>query len=235
MTRWTAMTQAENANAGWHGFAIVGDAHSCWLCQKPVSAQTLRCPACGALQPLHDPNHFALLGLEERFDLELEDLDRHYASARRTLDPERIAVKNPKAKELAHRYSEMTELAYETLRDPVGRARYLLGLLDAQARAAGQSPADTGDERGWPELDGLAQDIETATDCATVDRLGALAMREVEGCIHTLSTAFRGGRTGEARRALAHLDRLKELATAARRRRNDLCPGPVAGRPSASL
>lgn len=215
------------SGGGWHGFAIIGDAHSCWLCQKPVGAQALRCAACGALQPLHDPNHFALLGLEERFDLDQDDLDRHYASARRTLDPERIAVKNPRAKELAHRYTEMMDTAYETLRNPMTRARYLLSLLDAQARAAGRTPAPEQDEGELrPDLDDLAREIENSTDCPTIDRLGAQAGREAERCIHTLATAFRAGRTGEARLALAHLDQLEALSTAARRRRLELCPRP---------
>ena len=230
MNRSVTMSPAGHGSGGWHGFTIIGDAHSCWLCQKPVGAQALRCASCGALQPLHDPNHFALLGLEERFDLDQDDLDRHYASARRTLDPERIAVKNPRAKELAHRYTEMMDTAYETLRNPMTRARYLLSLLDDQARAAGQTPPAAEQDEGAPrpDFDDIAREIETSTDCATVERLGAQAVREVEGCIHTLATAFRAGRTGEARLALAHLDRLEALSTAARRRRLDLCPPPSA-------
>ncbi|MEI6558078.1 MAG: molecular chaperone DnaJ [Rhodospirillaceae bacterium] len=225
------MSPTQRGAGSWHGFAIEGDMHTCWLCQRPVSAQALRCPQCGALQPLHETNHFALLGLEQRFDLDLETLDRHYASARRTLDPERVAVKTPKAGALARHYIDLMAVAFETLKNPVTRARYLLELLDADAVARGDEPAVVGElpaanHNGvsHDELDDLARAIADATDASSLDRLGARAVGAIEGCIHSLSTAFRAGRTGEARLALAHLDRLEPLAAEARRRRQSLCP-----------
>ncbi len=219
-------------SGGWSGFAIDGDLHSCWLCQRSVTAKALRCSSCGAVQPFHDLNHFALFGLEPRFDLDLETLDRNYAAARRTLDPERLAVKTPKAGMLAHRYTEALATAYETLRNPVSRARYLLTLLDAEAKAGGEpAPSAVEPDSGRdgilrPDFDALAKAVATATDCPTVDRLGAQAIRDMENCIHALSTAFRAGRIGEARLVLAHLDRLESLSAAARQRRLDLCPPP---------
>lgn len=230
------MSPTQRGAGSWHGFAIEGDMHTCWLCQRPVSAKALRCPSCGALQPLHETNHFALLGLEQRFDLDLETLDRHYASARRTLDPERVAVKTPKAGALAKQYIELMAAAHETLRNPVTRARYLLGLLDAEARARGDEPAavvesPAANHNGLghgslshDDLDDLARAIEEATDAAALDRLGGRAVGGIEGCIHSLSTAFRAGRVGEARLALAHLDRLEQLSAEARQRRQTLCP-----------
>jgi molecular chaperone HscB len=223
-------SQAGRGGGNWRGFAITGDLHTCWLCQRPVAPQALRCASCGALQPLHDLNHFALLGLNQQFDLDLADLERHYASARRTLDPERVAVKNPRAGALAERYTNLMATAFETLRNPVTRARYLLSLLDAEATAGGDSPEAPIQGAGTTvaDLDALDQSIATATDSATIDRLGAVTVREIEACIHSLAAAFRAGRIGEARLALAHLDRLEPLSAAARQRRLELCPRPKA-------
>ena len=229
--RSVIMSPTQRGAGSWHGFAIEGDMHTCWLCQRPVSAKALRCASCGALQPLHETNHFALLGLEQRFDLDLETLDRHYASARRTLDPERVAVKTPKAGALAKHYIELMAAAHETLKNPVTRARYLLGLLDAEARARGdepavvlESPAANHNGLSHGELDELTRAIKGATDAHSLDRLGSRAVGGIEGCIHSLSTAFRAGRVGEARLALAHLDRLEQLSAEARQRRHALCP-----------
>ncbi len=238
-------TKTETGTGGWRGFAIDGDLHSCWLCQRSVAAKALRCSRCGAVQPFHELNHFALFGLEQRFDLDLETLDRNHASARRTLDPERLGIKNPKAGALAYRYTEAMANAYETLRHPVSRARYLLTLLDAEAQANGESPPSLPDPDGdrdgdrdsdhgglahRPDIDALAHAVANATDCPTVDRLGAQAVRDMESCIHALSTAFRAGRIGEARLVLAHLDRLEALSAAARQRRLELCPPRPTGR-----
>ena len=223
------MSPTQRGAGSWRGFAIDGDMHTCWLCQRPVSAKAFRCASCGALQPLHETNHFALLGLEQRFDLDLETLERHYASARRTLDPERVAVKTPKAGALASHYIELMAAAYETLKNPVTRARYLLSLLDDEARARGDEPAAAAQPEpavpgGLCELDELARAIEAAEDAPSLDRLGSRAVGGIEGCIHSLSTAFRAGRVGEARLALARLDRLEQVSAEARRRRQALSP-----------
>ena len=231
------MSPTHRAAGSWLKVAIDGDMHTCWLCQRPVSAKVLRCGSCGALQPLHETNHFALLGLEQRYDLDYEVLDRHYASARRTLDPERVAIKTPKAGALAGHYIELMTIAYETLRSPVARARYLLELLDAEARAGGEEPTVAAEtpigglaDLGHGDLEALAKDITEAEDVHALDRLGSRAVRGIDGCLHSLSTAFRAGRTGEARLALAHLDRLEELSALARQRRSELCPpGKVGG------
>ncbi len=225
------MKPTQRGAGNWHGFAIDGDMHTCWLCKSPVSSKALRCPSCGALQPLHETNHFALLGLEQRFDLDLEILERHYASARRTLDPERVAIKTPKAGELAKHYVDLMSAAFETLKNPVTRARYLLGLLDAEAKARGEPPTVTGEASAanhnglnQDDLEELARAVEDAPDASSLDRLGARTVGGIEGCIHSLSTAFRAGRVGEARLALAHLDRLEHLSAEVRRRRQQMCP-----------
>ncbi|MEI8396492.1 MAG: molecular chaperone DnaJ [Rhodospirillaceae bacterium] len=212
-------TQKGKGIGAWHGFTIDGDLHTCWLCQRAVSGKSLRCPDCGALQPMHDINHFALLGLEPRFDLDLDDLDRHYATARRTLDPERLAVKTPRAGTVAVRYTALMETAYDTLRNPVSRARYLLELEDIEVKASGNEPVAVEPAPYRSELDTLAVEVESAADCTTVDRLAAHVVHEIEACINSLSNAFRAGRTGEARLALAHHDRLQSLSEAARHRR----------------
>ena len=229
------MNHAEKGTAGWHGATIMGDLPSCWLCRRPVEPQTLHCASCGALQPLHEVNYFALLGLEERFDLDLANLERHYATARRALDRERIGLKASKVGALAEHCIELMATAYETLRDPMARGRYLLGLLDAVARS--RCPTDResdseiiqecAEEPPRRELDALATALATADDGLTIDRLGTRIGQEIESGMHTLSSAFRAGRVDEARLALARLDRLQALSVIARKRRLDLCPPPA--------
>ncbi len=225
------MKPTHRAAGGWHGYAIDGDMHSCWLCRRPISAKVLRCASCGALQPLHETNYFALLGLEQKYDLDVEILERHFASARRTLDPERVAIKMPKAGELARHYIDLMGTAFETLKNPVTRARYLLELFDDEARAQGDPPGlavdPTAANHNCPapeELDELSRAVRDADDASGLDRLGARAVGGIAGCIHSLSAAFRAGRIGEARLALAHLERLEHLSAEIRRRRQDLCP-----------
>ncbi len=160
------MSAERTGEQGWHGFAIEGDLHSCWLCQRPVAAQGLRCENCGALQPVRDLNNFAILGLNERFDLDQDDLDRHFALARRNLDPERLGIKNPRVGALAQRYSVLMATAYEVLRDPVSRARYLLELLDAKALARGDEPVGLPvDATNNLDRENLAVALAEATDC----------------------------------------------------------------------
>ena len=99
-----------------------GDLH-CWLCQKPVSTRALFCHHCGSVQPVRAIDHFARLGLERRVDVDLELLDRQYASFCRTLDPQRFLIRGMGERNHAAKQMEALNEAYDTLRDPLKRGR----------------------------------------------------------------------------------------------------------------
>ena len=110
---------------------------ACWSCKGPVEAAALFCPTCRAVQPPRPLDHFARLGLVAGFDLDVAELDRRYFAAQRQLHPDRFATRT--ARERAISQSQAVELnaAYETLKDPLARATYLLALKGISANPDG--------------------------------------------------------------------------------------------------
>jgi molecular chaperone HscB len=196
---------------------VTGDMVSCWLCSHPVSQRALFCHHCGTVQPPRVLDPFTRLGLPVRFDVDLAVLERQFTGFRRTLAPERFADKGPRERSNARAHLDALQHAYDTLRDPVRRARYLLDA--ARPPAAGTAaPID-------PELAALEAEAADALDAAALDRLANRAARDIEQCILDLSAAFRAGELGSAAGVLARLVRLEALAATIRERRQRLPAG----------
>ena len=204
------MTQ-ENGNGPRIAGTITGAMQPSWLCSRSVSARALFCHGCGAVLPPRELDHFARLNLECRFNIDLEQLGRQHAGLTRALDPDRFVARGARQQAHARAQAEAMTAAYEVLRDPVRRARYLLEMLGIERVAA--SPADD------PAAMDLRGDLAAAPDAAAVDRVALDVVHRIEACIRDLSIAFRTGLTGNAARVLARLEDLEAIAEAARERR----------------
>jgi len=73
-------------------------------------------------------NYFQLFGLSEAFELDSEALTDRYRSLQRSLHPDRFANAPDQERRIALQQAAQVNSGYETLRDPLGRARYLLTL-----------------------------------------------------------------------------------------------------------
>jgi molecular chaperone HscB len=110
----------------------------CWSCQRDAGAGAF-CRACSAIQPPdRGADHFAVLGIERRFDLDLADAERRYKELSRQLHPDRFARADAQARRASLARSVQLNDAWKTLRDPVRRAEYMLA----------QSGIEVGGEEG---------------------------------------------------------------------------------------
>ncbi len=73
-------------------------------------------------------NFFELFGLPARFDIDSADLASRYRELQRRFHPDRFAAAPESERRLSMQMTAQINGAYQTLRDPVARARYLLGL-----------------------------------------------------------------------------------------------------------
>lgn len=73
-------------------------------------------------------NYFELLGLNPSFMLDLAALEKTYFAEQRKYHPDRFATKPPVEKHAAMQRSVDINNAYNTLKDPLRRAQYLLSL-----------------------------------------------------------------------------------------------------------
>jgi len=73
-------------------------------------------------------DHFELLGLAPSFALDPSVLESRYRELQGRIHPDRFAAAPEAERRLALQWAARANEAYTTLRDPVDRARYLLGL-----------------------------------------------------------------------------------------------------------
>ena len=78
-------------------------------------------------------NHFELFGLPPRFGLDTEALEHAYRGMQAEVHPDRFAHAGEAEKRLSMQWATKVNEAYQTLRRPFERARYLLELQGIEA------------------------------------------------------------------------------------------------------
>jgi len=73
-------------------------------------------------------NHFELLGLPVAFAVDASRLESRYRELQGRVHPDRFAAGSEAERRVAMQWATRANEAYRTLRDPLARARYLLGL-----------------------------------------------------------------------------------------------------------
>jgi molecular chaperone HscB len=90
----------------------------------------IACASCGALgqQPADTFDCFELFGLDRNYEVDLEALHRKYLALSRVIHPDIAGGEASDQRKQALNLSAELNRAYETLRDPVARAAYMLTL-----------------------------------------------------------------------------------------------------------
>jgi molecular chaperone HscB len=119
----------------------------CWSCEREGGGGPF-CGACQALLPPDDgSDHFAVLGLPRQFAIDLGAAEAAYQRFSRQLHPDRFATADPRARRASLGHTVQLNEAWRTLKDPMRRATYLLGLLGVDV-AADDRKAAGNPERG---------------------------------------------------------------------------------------
>jgi molecular chaperone HscB len=116
-------------------------------------------------------NYFELFELPARYALDMAALDHAYRTVQARVHPDRHASADEAQKRLAMQWATRANDAYRTLRDPLQRAVYMLGLrgidVGAQDNTA-MEPAFLMAQIDWRER------IEDADAAGNIDALDAL-------------------------------------------------------------
>ena len=119
-------------------------------------------------------DHFALFGLDRAFRLDLSDLDSRFRDVQAQVHPDRFAHAGDAERRLSMQWSTHANEAYQTLKKPLARARYLLHLAghDVEAENNTAMPADfLMEQMEWREA------VEEAREAAEVSELEDLHRR----------------------------------------------------------
>jgi molecular chaperone HscB len=159
-------------------------------------------------------NHFELFGIAPRFGIDIDALNRAYRGIQSEVHPDRFAHLSGAEQRAAMQWATHVNGAYQTLKSPQARAKYLLALngevIDEHA-GAGLPTAFLMEQMEWHEK------VEAAREQGKPEELSVLE-RECEAglqrCYAELESALDDARDLAAARLalfrLMFLDKLRE-------------------------
>jgi len=166
------------------------------------------------MTPEFSRNHFELLGLPLTYQVDAAALDRAYRELQGRVHPDRFASASEAERRVAMQWATRANEAYRTLRNPLDRARYLLGLkgFDTGEESNTAMPPDfLMQQMEWREAVAAGRAVHDAAALEAVRGELAAARREMQAL---LARALGGERNYDAGcslvRKLRFLDRLEE-------------------------
>lgn len=129
---------------------------------------------------------FELFGLPAVFNIDLNQLDQAFRRLQAEVHPDRFVAATDTERRQSLQWATHANEAYQTLKGPLSRARYLLQLhgIDTQEESNTAMPADfLMQQMEWREA------IEEATDAGDVDALDVLS-RELRQEARTLQNSL---------------------------------------------
>jgi molecular chaperone HscB len=212
MTQATSHTEKTSAGA-----AASARPGACWLCRGPLDARALFCATCKAVQPPAQMDHFARLDLPVRFDVNGAELDRRYFTLQRQLHPDRFATRTARERAISQGQAVALNEAYETLKDPLARAEYMLKLKGVDVNPDGCNTVR--DPTLLMEQMERREALAEADTAEAVDAILADARKDLDEGFAATAAAFAGKDLETAEVEVTRLKYLTKLLDEARVRR----------------
>src|SRR5712691_9315640 len=120
---------------------------NCWSCGEMRAAHF--CTACGKVQPPVPVDYFTFFGLPRKLNVNVARLEQEFYELSRKLHPDLYARADKREQEWSLEQSSLLNDAYRTLKDPIKRTQYLLGLegveLEEQSKSATEKARAAGE------------------------------------------------------------------------------------------
>ena len=145
----------------------------CWHCQSEVTGEYF-CDRCVKVQPLSkESDYFTCLGIPRLLSIDAESLEQRFYEMSRAFHPDFFQVKTAAEQSISLANSAFLNTAYRTLKDPIQRAEYLVGLESGSVKDIRSTPpADL-----FEEILSLQEDLEqyrAAVSDGSTEDLGPL-------------------------------------------------------------
>ena len=156
-------------------------------------------------------NYFELFGLPQDFRLDVEQLTERYRELQRSVHPDRFANAGALERRLSVQHAARINQAFQTLKDPVERARYLLELHGSDV--VGENPKlDQAFLFEQMELRETLADIRSHSDPhAVLDELSGTVRQRTETLIHLLGEQLQEASARSLSAARTSVDKLMFL------------------------
>ena len=135
-------------------------------------------------------NFFQLFGLPESYRLDNAQLDRQYHALQTQVHPDKFTHLPETERRLSMQWATRVNEAYQTLRSPVARARYLLLLrgVDTQEETNTAMPMDfLTEQMEWREA---IEEVQQSGEIAELDKLETRLMHETRALHERLAVGI---------------------------------------------
>ena len=161
-------------------------------------------------------NYFELFGLPTAFDIDPADLAARYRDLQRRFHPDRFASASEPERRLSLQLTAQINAALQTLKDPVARARYLLGLQGVDTGEETDTAMDAAFLMEQMELrEGLAEARQAADRRGRLESLRQQVDEQLESRSALLRTCFSensGPALRQARNLVREMQFLQKIA-----------------------
>ena len=158
-------------------------------------------------------DYFALFGLPARYRCDTGRLDAAYRALQSQVHPDRFAAAGEAERRLALQSSARVNEAYRALKDPVGRAQYLLSLHGVDATAETDTALPLAFLERQLERREMADQARLARDAGGLEALLAEVRAEIAALEPTLAESLDARQIWESARAdVRELQFLSKLA-----------------------
>ncbi len=136
-------------------------------------------------------NFFDLFAIAQGFSLDMADLAARYRELQRSVHPDRFATASDAERRYAAQLTARVNEAYEVLKSPMLRARYLLSLHGVEMDERGEATHDGAFLMAQMEMRETLEEVRDQPDPFTaLDRLRTHIQQQVDGLVAEMANAF---------------------------------------------
>ena len=156
-------------------------------------------------------NFFELFELPARYDVDLRELRTRYTDLQQTVHPDRFASAGDVEKRLSMQQTSHINEAYQTLKDPVARAVYLLKLKGTDVHMDNETTSDMAFLMEQMALREALADIRGNEDpLGKLDRLAAEVRQSMSELSAEFSALYENDRLEDSREVIRKLQFLSK-------------------------
>ena len=136
-------------------------------------------------------NYFELFGLPAGFEIDVQALTERYRDLQRSVHPDRFTNATDRERRLSMQQASLINEAYQSLKEPLKRARYLLGLNGIDINDESNTIMDTTFLMQQMELRETLEELSGKSDPMTaLEEFSAEVESMINDLISQLSSCF---------------------------------------------
>lgn len=155
-------------------------------------------------------NYFEIFGLEEKFALNIEQLTERFQAIQKSVHPDKFAHASSQEQLLAAKKSTAVNDAYQTLKKPLKRAEYVLGLRGVELPSEQMTFSDNAFLMRQMELREMLAEVKFADDIdAAIFDVSQVLEMEFEQLFKSMQVALLENSENSNNKACEDLRKLK--------------------------